>query len=71
MKKARFTEIPIVGIQNEAGAGMKVKDLCRKHGISDATYYNHVQSHRSPGQCTPAEVLKQHDSNPGLSLGIL
>jgi len=40
MKKARFTETQIVGILNEADAGMKVKDLCRKHGISDATYYN-------------------------------
>ena len=40
MKKARITETQIVGILNEAEAGMKVKDLCRKHGISDATYYN-------------------------------
>lgn len=40
MKKARFTETQIVGILNKAEAGMKVKDLCRKHGVSDATYYN-------------------------------
>lgn len=40
MKKTRFTESQIVAILKSADAGMKVKDLCRKHGISEATYYN-------------------------------
>ena len=40
MKKTRFTESQIVGILKEADAGLKVAELCRKHGISDATYYN-------------------------------
>ena len=40
MKRSRFTETQIISILNEADAGMAVKDLCRKHGISDATYYN-------------------------------
>jgi putative transposase len=40
MKKARFTETQIIGILKEADAGTPVKEICRSHGISDATYYN-------------------------------
>ena len=38
--KKRFTEEQIIGILQEAETGTKVMDVCRKHGISDATYYN-------------------------------
>ena len=40
MKKTRFTETQIVAILKESDAGIKVEALCRKHGISSATYYN-------------------------------
>lgn len=40
MKKTRFSETQIIGILKEADAGVPVKEICRKHGISDATYYN-------------------------------
>ena len=40
MKRSRFTETQIISILKEADAGMSVKEICRKHGISDATYYN-------------------------------
>ena len=39
MKKSQFTETQIVSILSEADAGMKVQEVCRKHGISPATYY--------------------------------
>jgi len=40
MKPSRFTETQVISILKEADAGAKVKDVCRRHGISDATYYN-------------------------------
>ncbi|GJL56963.1 MAG: transposase [Nitrospirales bacterium] len=40
MKRTRFSDTQIVAILKQADAGIKVKDLCREHGISDATYYN-------------------------------
>lgn len=38
--KKRFTEEQIIGILKEAEAGKKVADVCRQHGIAEATYYN-------------------------------
>ena len=40
MKTKRFSEEQIIAVLKEAEAGAKTKDLCRRHGISDATFYN-------------------------------
>jgi putative transposase len=40
MKGGRFTDSQIVSILKEADAGEKVKDICRRRGISDAAYFN-------------------------------
>jgi putative transposase len=35
----RFSEVQIIGFLREAEAGVAVKDLCRRHGFSEASYY--------------------------------
>ena len=39
MPRRRFTEEQIIGVLKEAETGVKTADLCRRHGISDATFY--------------------------------
>src|SRR6056297_437820 len=40
MKRTRFTDEQIIGILSEHEAGAKCADLCRKHGMSEGTFYN-------------------------------
>ena len=40
MKKSPYTEEQIIAILKQHEAGVKTADLCREHGISDATFYN-------------------------------
>jgi putative transposase len=39
MKKSRFTEVQIMSVLKQAEGGIAIADLCREHGISNATFY--------------------------------
>lgn len=41
MKRSRFTEDQIIGMLKEQEAGMATADVCRKHGVSTATFYKY------------------------------
>lgn len=58
MKRSRFTEEQIIGVLKEHQAGVSAADLCRKHGISDATFYN-WRSKYGDMEVSEAKRLKQ------------
>ena len=55
MKQNRFTESQIVSILKQQEAGAKVMDICREHGISDATFYNWKAKY---GGMAPSQLKK-------------
>ena len=58
MRRSKFTESQIVGILGEGEVGLPVAEICRKHGISNATYYQWKSKYSGVSAiCAPA-VLK-------------
>ncbi len=64
MKRSKFTETQIVSILKEADAGSTVKEICRRHGISDATYYN-WKSKYGGMQASDLKRLKEAEAELG------
>lgn len=66
MKRSRFTEEQIIGVLKEHQAGLSATELCRKHGISDATFYK-WRSKYGGMEVSEAKRLKQlEDDNAKL-----
>ena len=64
MKKQRFTEEQIIAVLKEQEAGAKAADLCRKHGISEAAFYNWKAKY---GGMEVSDVKKMKDMEAELS----
>jgi putative transposase len=64
MKKSGFNEEQIVGVLKEADAGVPVKDLCRRIGISDATFY-HWKAHYGGLEVNETRRLRQLEEENG------
>ena len=64
MKRSRFTEEQIIGVLKEHQAGLSAAELCRKHGISDATFYN-WRSKYGGMEVSEAKRLKQLEEENG------
>ena len=60
MRKSRFTEAQIVGMIKEQQAGLPTAEVCRRHGLSPATFYK-LKARYGGMDLSDAKRLKQHE----------
>ena len=63
MRNSRFTEEQIVGIIQEYAAGAKASELCRRHGMSDATFYKWKAKYGGMQVCEVKRLKALEDEN--------
>ena len=66
-RRGGFTEDQIIGVLGEHEAGVKTADLCRKHGISDATFYNWKSKYGGMTVSEASRLRKLEDENRRLN----
>ena len=66
MSKSRFTEEQIIKVLKERGAGLSAGELCRKYGISDATFYKWRSRYGGMEVSDVRKLKTLEDENRGL-----
>ena len=66
MRKSRFTEAQIIGMIKEQEAGMPTVEVCRKHGLSQGTFYNYKSKYGGMEMSDVANLRAMEDENATL-----
>ena len=66
MKAKSHSQEKIIAVLKEADAGVPIKDLCRKHGISDATFYNWRKKYKGMDVAEAKKLKKLEEENARL-----
>jgi putative transposase len=63
MRKSRFTEAQIIGMIKEQEAGMPTAEVCRKHGLSQGTFYKYKSQYGGMEVSDVAKLRAMEDEN--------